>query len=208
MLFIVNCLKRFTPYIKSKNITLVYINYLILIILKNIKIKASDKVQLYYLNQKIWFLVINPVNKLSIKNLSIKKFNIFYVNIYFKLQKLNFFFIDSVQKFFSKKQKFRVVYLTDRKRYIFIKHNIIKEQLDLQKKKVYVNVTFAKKNTFFNVSSPKGETVYATTMLREGYLGKKRKAYISMFSIASVIHKLISNFYINEYCNIHIIYKG
>jgi ribosomal protein S11 len=44
--------------------------------------------------------------------------------------------------------------------------------------------------------------------MREGYLGKKRKAYTSIFSVASVINKLISNFYINKYCTLFVIYKG
>lgn len=145
------------------------------------------------------------------KILSVNKFNLSYpkkfFKLYSKLQDLNFFFINSVQKFFSRKEKFRMVYLTKQNRVIFVRQAFIKKNF-LKRKQVYVNVTFAKKNTFFNIASPKGKTVHLTTVIREGYIGKKRNAYISIFGVASVINKLISNFYIQKYCSICIIYKG
>jgi hypothetical protein len=175
-------------------------------ILKDIKTKGLRKVKLNYLNKKVWFLVIKQQKKLSVKNFSVSYTNKFF-KIYSKLQKLNFFFINYVQTFFFKKEKYRAVYLKNQKKLIFVKQNFI-EKKNLKKNQVYLNVTFAKKNTFFNVSSPKGKTVYLTTVVREGYIGKKRKAYTSIFSVASLINKLISNFYIKKYCNVCIIYKG
>jgi hypothetical protein len=175
-------------------------------ILKNIKIAVLSTVKLSYLNKKGWLLVKKPQ-----KSLSVKKFSTFYTTklfvLYSKLHKLNSFLINNVKTFFSKKGVFKFVYLKNKNKFIVMKRIFIKEK-GIEQKQIHLNVTFAKKNTFFNVSSPKGKTVHVTTVMRQGYLGKKRKSYTSIFSVALVINKLISNFYINKWCNICIIYKG
>jgi hypothetical protein len=169
-------------------------------------VAVLNKIKLNYLRQKIWFLIRKPQQRLSVKESSISYANKFF-KIYFKLQKLNLFFINNVKLFFSDKETFSAVYSKNQNKFIFVKRISIKEK-NLKESRVHLSVTFAKKNTFFNVSSPKGKTVHSTTVVRQGYLGKKRKAYTSIFSVALAINKLISNFYINKYCSICITYKG
>ena len=185
---------------------LVYINYLIFNLYLFNKIKNYYKKKINYLNNKLLFLSVTPQNKLIIQ-----KFNLFYkkkfLKLYFKVQELNFFFINYVQKFISKKVIFTPLYIKNKHRFIFIKQESIEEK-NLEKKHVFLNISFGKKNTFFNVSSPQGKTVYLTTVMREGYIGKKCVSYTSIFSVASIINKLLSNFYINKYCDIFIVYKG
>ena len=205
---IIKCVIGRKQYIKSKNIILAYINYLIFNFfkIKKLKITSLSKNKIKYLNYKLWFLVFKDNNRVSIN-----KFYFFYtknfLNLYSKVQELNSFIIEYIHKVISKKEKFIPLYSKSKNKFVFVKSNFIEEK-NTEKKQLFLNVTFGKKNTFFNISSPQGKTIYLTTLVREGYIGRKRVAYTSIFSVASLVNKLMSNFFINKYCDVCIIYKG
>jgi hypothetical protein len=105
----------------------------------------------------------------------------------------------------GRKKGFNLIYVKNKNKFLVINRSL---KIKNVKELVLLNVTFSKKNTFFNVSKSQGKTMYLTTVNREGYVGRKRVAYTSIFSVASLIKKVISSFYANKYCDICIVYKG
>jgi len=65
-------------------------------------------------------------------------------------------------------------------------------------------VTFKKRNIFFNITTHTGNSLYTTTTRRQGYSGRRRMEYSSVFSSARVV-KTILNKYTKK---IALIYSG
>lgn len=181
---------------KKKNIVLLHLKDLILNIffVEKMNLKLKYKTQLLKKQLLILYKKKKKDNLLSLKKV------IFFdkkdlSNIYYKIQKLIFYYMKSIEKYsIYNKNSFNNIYLKKKKKKI--KHLLL------------LNVTFGKRNTFFNVSSGMGKTLYLTTVSREGYVGRKKAAYTSLFGVTSLVKKIISNFYINKYCDLCIVYKG
>lgn len=168
---------------------------------------------------KFWFLNKNQYNypTLTIKGLVKKKLIInsktisYYFNeisskIYSKVSVLFLFLnkkiLDNSTLLVSKKL-IKIIYSKKQKKYIIIK---------LAKKKInhniLLNITFKKRNTFFNISKSFGKTVYLTSVRKEGYVGRKRTQYNSIFSVMRLVRKIILDFFIIKESNLAIVYKG
>jgi hypothetical protein len=105
---------------------------------------------------------------------------------------------------FINKNLTKIKYSKKQKKYVIIK------SLKKQEKNThfFLNITFKKKNTFFNVSQNFGNTVYLTSVRKEGYIGRKRTQYNSIFSVMRVVRKVIVNYFIRGDSTLTIIYKG
>ena len=71
----------------------------------------------------------------------------------------------------------------------YFKHNLLSGSL---------HVTFKKRNTFFLLRDFKNRTLYLTTVRKEGYLGRRRKEYVSIFTVAKQIKPLIYKYKLNK----------
>ena len=72
-------------------------------------------------------------------------------------------------------------------------------------KKGFLYVTFARRNTFFNLADYKSRTLYLTTVRREGFLGRRRSAYTSIFSTSRIVKQRIK---LLKLSSIAVVYKG
>jgi hypothetical protein len=100
------------------------------------------------------------------------------------------------------KKLIKIIYSKIQKKYIIIK------LLKKKKKNILLNITFKKRNTFFNLSKSFGKTVYLTSVRKEGYVGRKRTQYNSIFSVTRLVRKMILDFFIIKKSNLIVIYKG
>jgi hypothetical protein len=72
-------------------------------------------------------------------------------------------------------------------------------------KRGFLYVTFARRNTFFNLADHTHKTKQLTTVRREGFLGRRRADYTSIFSTARIVKQKFK--YLN-FSRISVIYKG
>jgi len=75
----------------------------------------------------------------------------------------------------------------------------------LKKKHGLLYVTFSKRNTFFNLTDSKSRTLNLVTVRREGFLGRRRTEYTSVFSTSRIIKQKFKAFKLD---NIALVYKG
>jgi ribosomal protein S11 len=97
----------------------------------------------------------------------------------------------------------KIAYSKKQKKYVIIK--LLKKT---KKTHILLNITFKKRNTFFNVSQNFGKTIYLTSVRKEGYVGRKRTQYNSIFSVMRLVRKVIVNYFIIKDSTLAIIYKG
>lgn len=142
---------------------------------------------------------------LGIKNVNLK-LNKDLLKVYYKI--CNFFlFINrkilNNTVFLARRKKINIKYSTRQKKYIIRKLNTFNIQ-----KKLILNVTFKKKNTFFNVSDFFGKTIFCTSIRKEGYIGRKRVEYNSIFSVTRLVREIILNYFEVKNHSLSVIYKG
>ena len=54
-----------------------------------------------------------------------------------------------------------------------------------------LKITFRRRNTFFVIVDPQGKVLKTTTVRREGFFGRRRKEYLSLYTTIKEVKKLI-----------------
>jgi len=131
-----------------------------------------------------------------------------------KSVKKNLFFIFSLSRF---SDKFIYFFLSLRffssdwrvwRFFLRKRRNALKKQKKTVRpyKKGILFITFKKKNIFFNIASNKSKSLHITTLRRLGFLGRKRREYLSIWSAIRSIKKIVRvNYKIRR---LALVYKG
>lgn len=135
-------------------------------------------------------------NKKKIK----RYFNDFY-NYSLKLD--YFYFLKYICIFKAKISRSRILCERNKLNYFNVKDNRV--FTNIPSKKGFLYVTFARRNTFFNLADHKSRTLYLTTVRREGFLGRRRSAYTSIFSTSRIVKQKIK---LLKLSSIAVVYKG
>jgi ribosomal protein S11 len=76
-----------------------------------------------------------------------------------------------------------IIYFLRKKKRLKVKQAIIK-----------LNITFRKKNIFFNLTTPNGNSTYITTTRRQGYKGRRLVEYSSIYSTSRLVRNIIKRY--------------
>lgn len=68
-----------------------------------------------------------------------------------------------------------------------------------------LHITFKKRNIFFNLSSFKSKTLFLTTVRKEGFIGRRRREYISIYSTIRIIKKKFKRYKLKK---LAVLYSG
>jgi len=172
--------------------------------------------QYLFLNIK---LVISKLIKFHDKTISLGstkriKFFLFRIN-YLSLFSNKFLYTFLHCFFFSKdwfttKRLFKFKKKSTR-RFFFLKHKAryrLTKALNKKNRKLnkgILSVTFSKRNMFLNLATNKHKSLLVTTLRRLGFLGRRRKEYLSIFSAVNVVKQTLRKYRIK--C-LSIIYNG
>jgi hypothetical protein len=66
-------------------------------------------------------------------------------------------------------------------------------------------VTFSKRNMFLNLSTFDNKSLLLTTLRKEGFSGRRRKEYISIFTVVRIIKQNLRKYKIKR---LALIYRG
>jgi ribosomal protein S11 len=170
-------------------------------------------IKFYFFFEKYKYNYPTLILKGTLKNIMILSsrvigsyFNKSLIEIYKKISNFYLFinkiiFANSI--LLVNKNLVKITYSKKQKKYI-----IIKLSKKIKKTHILLNITFKKRNTFFNVSQNFGKTIYLTSVRKEGYVGRKRTQYNSIFSVMRLVRKVIVNYFIVKDSTLSIIYKG
>jgi hypothetical protein len=87
-----------------------------------------------------------------------------------------------------------IVNFLKKKRHLKVKRTILK-----------LNITFMKKNIFFNLAKSNGDSIYMTTTRRQGYSGRRMVEYASIYSTARVVKNVLKKYKRNK---VAVFYNG
>lgn len=147
---------------------------------------------LYALNVSVCFLY-NSIENKKLKN------SILSLDVLSNLQnKFIYFFLHF--KIFPAHQK-NYIKLISKKNY---KSKLIKKELK-HKDLGILHITFTKRNAFINLSTHNYNTILLTTLRREGFLGRRRQEYVSLFTTIRVVKKKLSKF---KFKRLALVYSG
>jgi ribosomal protein S11 len=164
-----------------KTINLIFL--IIYLLFNNLNFSLNYKKVLLKLKKNYKYLKLHLIN-----NEFFKKFYSFLVINdflkHFKLWKRNMVFKYRYLYRLVVRSRLRIEYNLK-----YFKHNVLSGSL---------HVTFKKRNTFFLLRDYKNKTLYLTTVRKEGYLGRRRKEYVSIFTVAKQIKPLIYKYKLNK----------
>ena len=161
-----------------------------------------NKYKLLLLIRQLLFLretFLNTISNLLVKNLlssyicNINKYNIIvkkkrnskskkkvHLIIFGKKNIFNSDFITCLLQ-----NKLKLLYIKIFKKLSLYKKSFLKESklniITKSTKQLLLNITFKKRNTFFNESKPFGKTIHLITVRQAGYVGRRRKDYNNEF---------------------------
>ena len=73
---------------------------------------------------------------------------------------------------------------------------------------VFLYITFKKRNAFFNLSLSGGQTIKLTTLRKEGYVGRRRLEYTSLFSVMRSMRTILADLMSKNRYYFCLIYSG
>lgn len=156
---------------------------------------------LYILNVFLFNLIFNRL-KLQYKhvfnNKTIKKY-LFFIDNSIKLKNKFLFFIlrinifsENISRYFTLIRFYRGRRARLKRHY---KNRLFKKKRRKTKNSLGVlHVSFKKRNVFFNLSNQFFKTLYLTTLRKQGFLGRRRQEYLSIWSTVQMIKQKIKRF--------------
>jgi hypothetical protein len=195
------------------------------------RINNSNSTNIFYKYfLAFFFLLYKKNNKLKINYFKNNLLMITFKNrpkgdFNIELSPINFLYENKILNLYSKYCKF-LIYFNKKieENFIFLllkgnwlfKYNKKKNFYNIRKesKKItkmgtnIINITFANRNIFFNISTTNGKTLHTTTTRREGHVGRNRNSYNALIQVLKVMRKLLKKYFGFKKGNLIIILKG
>ena len=73
------------------------------------------------------------------------------------------------------------------------------------KKLGVLHITFKRRNVFFNLSTQFFQTLFLTTVRKQGFLGRRRQEYISIYSTMRIVKRKFKRYKLKK---LSVIYNG